>query len=173
MRRHFATWALVAWAAFYGTAWGQECSQTIEGNDLIQYSVAEVRVSSDCDEVTITLRHVGQLPANVMGHNWVLTTTADYTTVASAAQAAGPPNYVPEGDPRIIGATNMIGGGEEASAEVFVIDTVRWAGLCNSDSGGFRRPRFYLRNVTREQMTSYVGGERRYARASAACGGEK
>ena len=65
------------------------------------------------------------------------------------------------------------GGGEEASAEVFVIDTVRWAGLCNSDSGGFRRPRFYLRNVTREQMTSYVGGERRYARASAACGGEK
>jgi len=115
MRRHFATWALVAWAAFYGTAWGQECSQTIEGNDLIQYSVAEVRVSSDCDEVTITLRHVGQLPANVMGHNWVLTTTADYTTVASAAQAAGPPNYVPEGDPRIIAATNMIGGSEEAS----------------------------------------------------------
>ena len=50
-----------------------------------------------------------------MGHNWVLTTTADYTPVASAAQAAGPPNYVPEGDPRIIGATNMIGGGEETS----------------------------------------------------------
>ena len=115
MRRHLATWALVAWAGFYGTAWGQECSQTIEGNDLIQYSAAEIRVSADCDEVTITLRHVGQLPANVMGHNWVLTTTADYTTVASAAQAAGPPNYVPEGDPRIIGASNMIGGGEEAS----------------------------------------------------------
>ena len=115
MRRHLATWAFVAWAAFYGTAWGQECSQTVEGNDLIQYSAAEIRVSSDCDEVTITLSHVGQLPANVMGHNWVLTTTADYTPVASAAQAAGPPNYVPEGDPRIIGATNMIGGGEETS----------------------------------------------------------
>jgi azurin len=115
MRRHLATWALVAWAGFYGTAWGQECSQTIEGNDLIQYSAAEIRVSSDCDEVTITLSHVGQLPANVMGHNWVLTATADYTPVANAAQAAGPPNYVPEGDPRIIGATNMIGGGEETS----------------------------------------------------------
>ena len=115
MRRHLAAWAFVAWAASYGTAWGQECSQTIEGNDLIQYNLAEIRVSSDCGEVTITLRHVGQLAANVMGHNWVLTATADYMPVATAAQAAGPPNYLPEGDARIIGATDMIGGGEETS----------------------------------------------------------
>ena len=61
MRRHLATWALVAWAGFYGTAWGQECSQTIEGNDLIQYSAAEIRVSSDCDEVTIlSLIHLSE-----------------------------------------------------------------------------------------------------------------
>ena len=115
MRRHLATCAFVAWAAFYGTAWGQECSQTIEGNDLIQYSLAEIRVSSDCGEVTITLRHVGQLPANVMGHNWVLTRTEDYMAVAAAAQAVGPPQYLPNGDPRIIGATSMIGGGDEVT----------------------------------------------------------
>jgi len=115
MRRNLFAVAFLAWSALYGTAWGQECSQTIEGNDLIQYNLSEIRVSADCGEVTITLRHVGQLAANVMGHNWVLTGTEDYMPMATAAQAAGPPEYLPEGDPRIIGATRMIGGGEEAS----------------------------------------------------------
>lgn len=114
MRRNLAALAFVAWA-LSGTAWGQECSQTLEGNDLIQYSLAEIRVSADCGEVTITLQHVGQLPANVMGHNWVLTSTADYMPVASAAQAVGPPEYIPTGDPRIFAATGMIGGGQEVS----------------------------------------------------------
>jgi len=115
MRRHLAALAFVVWAGVDGVAWAQECTQTIEGNDLIQYSVAEIRVSADCAEVTINLIHVGQLPANVMGHNWVLTATGDYMTVAGAAQAAGPPEYLPQGDARIIAATAMIGGGEEAS----------------------------------------------------------
>ena len=115
MRRHLAALAFVVWAGVDGVAWAQECTQTIEGNDLIQYSVAEIRVSADCAEVTINLSHVGQLPANVMGHNWVLTATGDYMTVAGAAQAAGPPEYLPQGDARIIAATAMIGGGEQTS----------------------------------------------------------
>jgi len=93
----------------------QECSLTIEGNDQIQFDKKEMRVSSSCEEVTVTLRHVGQLPANVMGHNWVLTTTEDYMPVAQAGQAAGPPNYVPANDDRVIAATEVIGGGEEVS----------------------------------------------------------
>ena len=35
--------------------------------------------------------------------------------VAAAAQAVGPPQYLPNGDPRIIGATSMIGGGDEVT----------------------------------------------------------
>lgn len=115
MRRHLATLAFVAWAALHGTAWGQECAQTIEGNDLLQFNLSEIRVSADCGEVTITLRHVGQLAVNVMGHNWVLTTTEDYMPVATAAQSVGPPRYLQEGDGRVIAATDMIGGGEETS----------------------------------------------------------
>ena len=115
MRKQLAATAFLAWAALYGTAWGQECSQTIEGNDLIQYNLAEIRVSADCGEFTVNLRHVGQLPANVMGHNWVLTRTEDYMAVAAAAQAVGPPHYLPDCDPRIIGATSMIGGGDEVT----------------------------------------------------------
>ena len=115
MRKQLAATAFLAWAALYATAWGQECSQTIEGNDLIQYNLAEIRVSADCGEFTVNLRHVGQLPANVMGHNWVLTRTEDYMAVAAAAQAVGPPQYLPDSDPRIIGATSMIGGGDEVT----------------------------------------------------------
>jgi len=115
MRKKLAATAFLAWAALYGAAWGQECSQTIEGNDIIQYNLAEIRVSADCGEFTVNLRHVGQLPANVMGHNWVLTRTEDYMAVAAAAQAVGPPQYLPNGDPRIIGATSMIGGGDEVT----------------------------------------------------------
>ena len=76
MRTIFAIVALAGWS-LCGNAYGQECNQTIEGNDLLQYSLSEIRVSADCGEVTITLRHVGQLPVNAMGHNWVLTATAD------------------------------------------------------------------------------------------------
>ena len=114
MRTNIAILVL-AGATLCGKASGQECSQTIEGNDLLQFSLAEVRVSASCEDVTITLEHVGMLPANIMGHNWVLTTTADYMPVASAGQAAGPPEYLPTGDPRVIAATELIGGGEQTS----------------------------------------------------------
>lgn len=99
-------------------AWGQDCALTVEGNDQIQYVQKELRVSSSCSEVTVTLKHIGMLAANIMGHNWVLTSTADWQAVAQAGQAAGPPNFVPAGDARIIAATDVIGGGEETTITV-------------------------------------------------------
>ena len=114
MRTTFTIFALAGWM-LCGTANGQECEQTIEGNDALRFNLTEVRVSTSCEQVTITLQHVGSLPANVMGHNWVLTTTTNFVPVASAGQAAGPPGYMPEGDPRVIAETDLIGGGETAS----------------------------------------------------------
>ncbi|HEX7081171.1 MAG TPA: azurin [Gammaproteobacteria bacterium] len=93
----------------------QECELTIEGNDQIMYNKKELRVSADCKMVTVTLRHVGMLAANVMGHNWVLTKTEDFMPVAQAGQAAGPPNFVPANDERVIAASAVVGGGEEVS----------------------------------------------------------
>lgn len=93
----------------------QDCSLTIEGDDQIQFDREEMTVSSSCDEVTVTLVHVGELPENVMGHNWVLTTTEDFMPVAEEGQSAGPPDFVPEGDERVIAMTEVIGGGEETS----------------------------------------------------------
>jgi azurin len=100
---------------YAGAGWAQECSLSIDANDQIQYSKKELKVSSSCKEVTLTLHHVGMLAANVMGHNWVLTATEDYMDVAQAGQAAGPPNFMPENDKRIIAHTDVIGGGEQTS----------------------------------------------------------
>lgn len=98
-----------------GRTWAETCAVTVEGNDQIQFVQKELRVSSACAEITVTLKHIGSLPANVMGHNWVLSRTADYMTVAQKGQAAGPPNYVPAGDARVLAATGVVGGGQETS----------------------------------------------------------
>jgi azurin len=108
--------ALIASFAVAGPAWTQDCAATIEGNDAIQFNLSEIRVSSSCESFTLTLKHVGMLAENIMGHNWVLATTPDYEALAQAGQAAGADNdYVPPGDQRVLAATALIGGGEETS----------------------------------------------------------
>lgn len=108
--------ALAASLACSGTAWSQECAATVEGNDAIQFLQSEITVSSSCESFTVTLKHVGTLAVNVMGHNWVLTTTPDYEAVAIAGQNAGVDNnYVPPGDARVLASTSLVGGGEETS----------------------------------------------------------
>jgi azurin len=106
---------LLATLGFAAQARAQGCELVIEGNDQIQYVQKELRTSASCGEVTLVLRHIGTLAANIMGHNWVLAKTADYQAVAQAGQAAGPPHYLPADDGRIIAATDIIGGGEETS----------------------------------------------------------
>jgi azurin len=62
------------------------------------------------------LRNTGKLPANVMGHDWVLTKTSDVPSVANAGMSAGVANnYQRPGDKRIIASTKIIGGGESAT----------------------------------------------------------
>ena len=48
------------------------CNQVIEGNDMLQFNLKEMVVSSSCSDITVTLKHTGAMAANVMGHNWVL-----------------------------------------------------------------------------------------------------
>ena len=51
-----------------------------------------------------------------MGHNWVLSKTADVKLIASDGLTAGASNgYIKTGDERVIAATNIIGGGQTAS----------------------------------------------------------
>ena len=104
------------------------CEFDVEVDDSLQFSVSEIEVEASCESVTINLEHTGQLPAAAMGHNWVLTTDADFQDVATAGMGVGlEGNYVPSGDDRVIAATKIIGGGESTSV-VFSIDELDAAG---------------------------------------------
>ena len=59
------------------------CKVDIAGTDQMQFDKKEIAVAADCTEVEVTLKHVGKLPAQAMGHNWVLAKTADVAGVAT------------------------------------------------------------------------------------------
>ena len=108
--------ALAAGAALSSPAFAQDCAATVEANDQIQYVQKEIRVSKSCASFSVTLKHIGTLAATVMGHNIVITSTADYMAVGAAGMSAGPAsNYVPPNDARVIAASKIIGGGEETT----------------------------------------------------------
>ncbi|MDH0337047.1 azurin [Pseudomonas otitidis] len=93
-----------------------ECSVDVEATDQMTFNTKEIKVSKSCKSFTVNLKHVGKLPKNVMGHNWVLTKTADAQPVATESMAAGvDKDYVKADDARIIAHTKLIGGGESTS----------------------------------------------------------
>ena len=110
MHKFFAALALLLFA---NSAFAQ-CDVTVEVGDNLTFSVgSSMEMPADCAEITLTIKHTGTLPAAAMGHNWVLTKTADFQPVAQAGLGAGVANnYLPSDDPRIIAATKLIGGGE-------------------------------------------------------------
>lgn len=122
--------ALSAVPAFFllvSVAQAKTCNVEIEGNDAMQFDKSEIKVAADCSKVSLTLRHVGKLPAAAMGHNWVLTEAADFDALTAATLAAAATQYVPKDDRRVIAHTALIGGGEKASVE-FSTRTLRKGG---------------------------------------------
>lgn len=107
--------------AFSSLSMADECAVTIESNDMMQFNMTEMSVPAACDTYTVTLKHVGQLDKKYMGHNWVLSTTADAQGIVNGALKAGADNnYLPPGDERIIAHTKIIGGGEEDTITIDV-----------------------------------------------------
>ncbi len=97
-------------------AMAAQCDVTIEGNDAMQFNMKEFVVDKSCDEFTVNLVHVGKLPKAAMGHNVVITKTADKQAVANDATTAGPANdYIKPNDDRVIAHTKLLGGGEKDS----------------------------------------------------------
>jgi azurin len=97
-------------------AQADECTFTLNSNDAMQFDQKSIVVGKTCKEFTLNLTHTGKLPKTVMGHNWVLSTTADSKAVASDGLSAGADNeYIKPGDERVIAYTKIIGGGETAA----------------------------------------------------------
>jgi azurin len=88
------------------------CKLSIGANDLMQYDKKVLSAEADCTQIEVTLTHTGHLPAAAMGHNWVLVKAADLDAVANTGISAGlGNNYLQPGDPRVIAATAIVGGG--------------------------------------------------------------
>lgn len=93
-----------------------DCATTIEGNDALQFNVGSITVPASCSEFKITLKHTGQMPVAAMGHNVVITASADLQAVAAEGMGAGlDSGYVKADDARVIAHSAMIGGGETTS----------------------------------------------------------
>ena len=94
----------------------QNCTIKLAGNDAMQFDQKSVTVSASCPKITIQLAHTGKLAANVMGHNVIVSQTADMAAVTAAALKAGAAaGYVPK-DAKVIAETKTIGGGQTTSS---------------------------------------------------------
>ena len=89
------------------------CKVEITGNDAMQFDKKEIAVAADCTDVELTIKHAGKLPATAMGHNWVLSRTADVAPIAADGIAGGVTNsYLKKDDPRVLAHTKLVGGGQ-------------------------------------------------------------
>lgn len=90
----------------------------IAGNDQMKFDKKELKVRAG-QKVKLTLRHVGKMDVNVMGHNVViLKKGVDVASFGNKAATARDNDYIPadaEGD--IIAHTKIIGGGQTTSIE--------------------------------------------------------
>lgn len=114
------THAIFLGLALLGTAgWAQaapDCTIRLGSNDQMQFSQKTLTVSAACESITLKLTHTGKLPVAAMGHNVVISRTADADAVARDGLKAGAvAGYLQAGDKRVLTATKMIGGGQTTS----------------------------------------------------------
>ncbi|GAB2643555.1 azurin [Vibrio panuliri] len=114
LRYLLSTLAIVT-AAFSAQA-SASCEVTIEANDMMKFSTDMISVPATCEEVSITLKHTGSLPAASMGHNIVITDTSNVQGVGTDGMTAGIDNsYIKPGDERVYAFSKVIGGGEQTT----------------------------------------------------------
>lgn len=114
MLRNVALMALLGLAST--PLFAAECSVDVESTDQMTYNTQAISISKNCKTFTVNLKHTGSLPKTAMGHNLVLSKTADMPGIATDGIGAGPDAaYVKAGDERVIAHTGLIGGGESTS----------------------------------------------------------
>ncbi|MDO4729459.1 MAG: azurin [Bacteroidota bacterium] len=87
----------------------------LESTDQMTFTTTEIKVKEG-QKVTLTLKHIGKMPASVMGHNFVLLKQGtDLAAFANEAVNAKENAYVPVGSKDVIASTGIIGGGESTT----------------------------------------------------------
>ena len=103
----------------------------ISGDDLMKFDKKEIIVKSG-QKVRLTLRHIGKLDVNVMGHNVViLKPGVDVSTFANSAATASDNKYIPKDSQDIIAHTDLIGGGQTTTVEFDVPTVGEYTFICS------------------------------------------
>lgn len=104
---------------------------TIEGNDQMQFNKNELKVPVG-EPVELTLKHVGNMAREVMGHNFVLLDKGvDFNAFATKASMAKDNDYIPEDKSGIIVHTAMLGGGESETVTFTIHEAGSYEFLCS------------------------------------------
>ena len=89
----------------------------ITSDDYMKFNTSKIIVKSG-KLVKLTLKHIGRLDVQVMGHNFVLLNDkVDIVEFANKAAMASKNQYIPVESNEVIVYTDMIGGGQETTIE--------------------------------------------------------
>jgi azurin len=96
-------------------ALAEDVKLELTGNDQMQFSVKALEVTEG-QKVTLSFKHIGQLPVVAMGHNVViLKPGTELPAFAAKCAPAKDHGYIPQDEDSkalIIAHTKMLGGGE-------------------------------------------------------------
>ena len=103
----------------------------LTANDMMQFNLKEIKVKAG-QRVRLTLRHIGKLDVNIMGHNFVLLKQGtDLVAFATAAATQKESKYIPVGTEDVIAHTDIIGGGQVATIEFDAPEVGTYEFLCS------------------------------------------
>lgn len=105
-------------------------SNTIEltANDQLKFDKIELHVKAN-EKVTLTLKNIGTMPKESMGHNFIL--LKDGTDLAGfAAEAVSAPDHIPANNAAILAHTKLLGPGESDTIE-FTVPAGSYTYICS------------------------------------------
>ena len=103
----------------------------ITSDDYMKFNTSKITVKSG-KLVRLTLKHIGKLDVQLMGHNFVLLkNNVDIIEFANKAAMASKNQYIPVESDEVIVYTDMIGGGQETTIEFLPPDVGVYNFICS------------------------------------------
>ena len=103
----------------------------ITSDDYMKFNTSKITVKSG-KLVKLTLKHIGNLDVQVMGHNFVLLKDkVDIVEFANKAAMASKNQYIPIESNEVIAYTDMIGGGQETTIEFLAPEVGIYNFICS------------------------------------------
>lgn len=102
----------------------------IVANDQMKFDLSEIRVKAG-EEVTLTLRNVGTMSKEAMGHNFVLLAPGtDVTAFGNEAMTHKATEYIPAGNKAVIVHTKLLGP-SESDTITFTVEKGEYEFICS------------------------------------------